>query len=76
MEVLDCGDYKVFYADFTKKKVNTEMMPTKLQKVDNVVFEIWKIWYEADETGTIDVDWIKTFESEEALKSLINEEKK
>ena len=32
--------------------------------------------YEADETGTIDVDWIKTFESEEALKSLINEEKK
>ena len=53
------------------------MMPTKLAEGSiNVVFEIWKIWYEADETGTIDVDWIKTFESEEALKSLINEEKK
>ncbi len=74
MDVLQCGDYQVFYADFTKKKVNTEMMPLSLQKVDNVVFEIWKIWYDADQTGTIDVDWIKTFESEEDLKNLIKQD--
>lgn len=74
MEVLQCGDSHVFYADFTKKKVNTEMMPLKLQQVDNVVFELWKIWYNEGEDGTIDIDWIKTFESEQALKDLVNAE--
>lgn len=74
MEVLQCGDSHVFYANFTEKKVNTEMMPLKLQQVDNVVFEFWKIWYNEDEIGMIEVDWIKTFESEQALKELINEE--
>ena len=73
MTVVDCGEYKVFYADFTKKFLgkNQQYMPTSLTKYDTVELQFWKIWYEANETGSIYVDWIKTFESEQELKDLI-----
>ena len=76
MTVVDCGEYKVFYADFTKKFLgkNQQYMPTSLTKYDTVELQFWKIWYEANETGSIYVDWIKTFESEQELKDLIKNE--
>lgn len=49
-------------------------MPTALTKYDTVELQFWKIWYEANETGSIYVDWIKTFESEQELKDLIKNE--
>ena len=77
MTVVDCGEYKVFYADFTKKFLgkNQQYMPTALTKYDTVELQFWKIWYEASETGSIYVDWVKTFESEQELKDLIKAEK-
>ena len=77
MTVADCGEYKVFYADFTKKFLgkNQQYMPTALTKYDTVELQFWKIWYEASETGSIYVDWVKTFESEQELKDLIKAEK-
>ena len=76
MTVVDCGEYKVFYADFKKNFLgkNQQFMPTSLTKYDTVELQFWKIWYETNETGSIYVDWIKTFESEQELKDLIKNE--
>lgn len=79
MEVKDCGDYKVYVADFSKKGLGTSgaLMPTsQALNMDNIVFEWWKLWYEAGAPldGTIRVDWIKTFKSEEELDALIASE--
>lgn len=42
MTVVDCGEYKVFYADFTKKFLgkNQQYMPTSLTKYDTVEHSI------------------------------------
>ena len=75
MTVVDCGEYKVFYADFTKKFLGkSQHMPVALTKYDTVELQFWKIWYEANETGSVYVDWVKTFESEQELKNLIKVE--
>lgn len=44
MTVADCGEYKVFYADFTKKFLgkNQQYMPTALTKYDTVELQFWK----------------------------------
>lgn len=69
--------YHVYYADFTKKTIGTkDMMPTdKLITMENVVFEWWKIWFESGvAVCNVEIDWIKTFKSEDELNSFLENE--
>lgn len=69
--------YHIYYADFTKKTIGTkDMMPTdKLITMENVVFEWWKIWFESGvATCNVEIDWIKTFKSEDELNSFLENE--
>ena len=77
MEVIDKGDYQVFYADFTQKGLGTsnKFMPTTLTQYDTIELQLWKIWYESSQKGTILVDWVKTFASEKELKDFLKSEK-
>ena len=71
------GGYHVYYADFTAKPIGkTEMMPAdKLVTMENVVFEWRKIWFESDvATCNVEIDWIKTFKSEDELNSFLKNE--
>lgn len=78
MEVKDCGDYKVYVADFTRKGLgaSNEFLPSSAINMENVEFQWWKLWYDAGVPldGTIKIDWVKTFRSEEELDALIASE--
>lgn len=78
MTYKNLGDgYHVYYADFTAKPIGTSvMMPTdKLVTMENVVFEWWKIWFESGvATCNVEIDWIKTFQSEDELNTFISSE--
>ena len=78
MEVKDCGDYKVYVADFTRKGLgaSNEFLPSSAINMENVEFQWWKLWYDAGAPldGTIKIDWVKTFRSEEELDALIASE--
>lgn len=78
MSVLDCGDYKVYYADFTEKGLggSNEFMPSTAINMENVEFQWWKLWYDSGDPleGTIKLDWVKTFKTEDELKALVKAE--
>lgn len=78
MAVIDNTDYQVFYADFKQKGLGktNKFMPTSLTQYGTIELQFWKIWYNADEKGSIYVDWIKTFASEQELKDYLKSESK
>ena len=78
MQELNGTDYIVFYADLAANSIGTgtnkfTLSPTQTYEMDNVEFQLWKLWYGSDAPveGTVKVDWVKTFKSEDELKAFV-----